>query len=108
MSAPAAAITDEYRRRRDVRRAEAEAAERRASAISWARVTAFVLLIASIWLGASHRAPGVIIALPAVAFVVLLVWHDRAFRARERARRAMRYWELGLGRIEERWVDEGP
>jgi hypothetical protein len=105
---PATPISDEYRRRRDRRRTQADAAERRAAAISWARVVAFFLLVASIWLEASHRAPALVVALPAVGFVALLIWHDRAFRARERARRAMRYWELGLGRMEERWMGEGP
>jgi hypothetical protein len=105
---PAPAISDEYRRRRELRRADADAAERRASGISWARVVAFVLLIASIWLKATQRAPGAIIAVPALGFLALLLWHDRALRARDRARRAMRYWDLGLARMEERWMGEGP
>jgi hypothetical protein len=105
---PSSAISDEYRRRRDLRRAQAEAAERRAAGISWARVVAFVLLVVAIWLKASQHVALLIVALPAVAFVALLIWHDRAHRARDRARRAMRYWELGLGRLEERWMGEGP
>ena len=103
-----AAIADEYRRRRDARRAEAERAESRAAGISLGRVVAFALVVVSIWLAASHRAPAVVIAVPSVAFLLLLFFHDRAFRARERARRAMRYWDAGLARIEERWTGEGP
>jgi hypothetical protein len=103
-----AAIADEYRRRCELRRAQAEAAEQRAARISWARVVAFTLVIVAVWLVATHRAPGMGIAPPALVFVALLIWHDRALRARDRARRAMRYWELGLSRIEERWAGEGP
>jgi hypothetical protein len=101
-------IADEYRRRRDGRRAEAERAEARAARISTARVIAFLAIIGDGWLAATHRAPGVTVALPALAFIVLVAWHDRAFAARERARRATRYWDAGLARIEERWTGEGP
>jgi hypothetical protein len=97
----------EYRRRRDARRAAVAAAERRSSQLSWARVAAFVLAVAAIWAAATHRAPGAIVAVPLVAFVVLVVVHDRADRARRRALRAVDYWERGLARIEERWVGHG-
>jgi hypothetical protein len=97
----------EYRRRRDARRADVAAAERRSTQLSYARVAAFALAIAAIWAAATHRAPGLVIALPVVAFVVLVVVHDRADRARKRALRAVDFWEHGLLRIEERWVGTG-
>ncbi|HEX9103182.1 MAG TPA: DNA mismatch repair protein MutS [Polyangia bacterium] len=97
----------EYRRRRDARRADVAAAERRSAQLSYARVAAFVLAVAAIWAAATHRAPGAAVAVPAVAFVVLVGVHDRADRARKRALRAVDYWERGLARIEERWVGHG-
>jgi hypothetical protein len=97
----------EYRRRRDARRAAVAAAERRSTQLSYARVAAFVLAVAAIWAAATHRAPGVAVAVPVVGFIVLVVIHDRADRARRRALRAVDYWEHGLARIEERWVGQG-
>ena len=97
----------EYRRRRDARQANVAAAERRSTQLSYARVAAFALAALAIWAAATHRAPGVVIALPALLFVLLVVIHDRADRARKRALRAVDYWEHGLLRIEERWVGKG-
>ncbi|HXU68305.1 MAG TPA: DNA mismatch repair protein MutS [Polyangia bacterium] len=97
----------EYRRRRDARQADVAAAERRSSLLSYARVAAFLLAAAAVWAAATHRAPGVSIAVPIVLFVVLVGVHDRAERGRRRALRAVDFWERGLGRIDERWVGHG-
>ena len=97
----------EYRRRRQARQGNVAAAERRSTQLSYARVVAFALAVAAIWAAAKHLVPGSIIALPAVAFVALIVVHDRADRARKRALRAVDFWERGLARIEERWVGTG-
>ena len=97
----------EYRRRRDARRADVAAAERRSTQLSYARVAAFVLTVAAVWAAATHRAPGAAVAAPVAAFFLLVVVHDRADRARKRALRAVDFWERGLGRIEERWVGHG-
>ena len=44
---------------------------------------------------------------PVAAFLALLVYHDRVLRARELASRAVRYYERGLARIEDRWAGTG-
>lgn len=98
---------DEYRQRREARRADTAAAERRSTRLSWARVAAFALLVAAIWAAATHRAPGALVAVPVALFALLVVLHDRADGARRRALRAVQYWEDGLARIEERWVGRG-
>lgn len=103
MSEPAA----EYRRRRDARRAEVAAVERRSGWLSYARVAAFALAVAAVWAAATHRAPGLIVLVPLALFLALVVVHDRADRARKRALRAVDYWERGLARIEERWGGQG-
>jgi hypothetical protein len=43
------------------------------------------------------------LAAPAVAFLILAVWHSRVLRGLSRARRAIRFYETGFARIEERW-----
>ena len=47
------------------------------------------------------------LAAPLAAFLVLLVLHDRILRNRELAARAVRYYERGLARIEDRWAGAG-
>jgi hypothetical protein len=97
----------EYRRRRDARQAEVAAVERRSTQLSYARVAAFALAVGAIWAAVTHRAPGIVVAIPVTLFVALIVLHDRADRRKKRALRAVDYWERGLARIEERWVGQG-
>jgi MutS-like protein len=98
---------DEYQKRREARRADVAAAERRSSQLSWARVAAFALTAVASWLAATHRAPASLVAAPVVLFIVLVALHDRADAARRHALRAVQYWEDGIARIEERWVGRG-
>jgi hypothetical protein len=104
----ASAPDEEYRRRRELRRGEADAAERRARRISTARVAAFALVAAVAWLAVARRVPAWALVPPGALFALLIVWHDRAFRRRDRARRAVAFWERGLDRLAERWVGQGP
>jgi hypothetical protein len=60
-----------------------------------------------VWLAATHRLPPWSLAVPTVAFILLVAAHDRADGARRRAVRAVAYWERGLARIEERWAGQG-
>ncbi len=43
----------------------------------------------------------------AVAFFALIVYHEAVVRRRTRARRASRFYELGLARLEDRWSGLG-
>jgi hypothetical protein len=47
------------------------------------------------------------LASPLAAFLALLLWHDRILRDRELAERAVRCYERGLARIEDRWAGTG-
>ncbi|MAE93352.1 MAG: DNA mismatch repair protein MutS [Deltaproteobacteria bacterium] len=47
------------------------------------------------------------LAAPTVVFVGLLLWHDRVLRARDRAERAMAFYERGLARLEHRFAGTG-
>ena len=44
-------------------------------------------------------------ALPVAGFVALLVWHDRVIRAGQAFARAIAFYERGIARLEDRWID---
>jgi hypothetical protein len=44
---------------------------------------------------------------PAGVFVFLVLYHDRLFRAKDRAQRAVTFYERGMERIENRWQGRG-
>jgi len=75
--------------------------------LSYARLAVFaagaVVLLAA-WRG---WIPPWWIALPGVAFLMLVVRHDRIIRARDAAARAIAFYERGLSRIEDRWAGGG-
>jgi len=45
--------------------------------------------------------------IPVVIFFALVVIHEQVFRAKRRAARAVRFYEDGLARIEDRWIGRG-
>ncbi len=59
---------------------------------------------AAFWQGSLN---GWWLAAPLAAFLALLLYHDRILRNRELATRAVRYYERGLERIEDRWAGTG-
>ncbi len=73
-----------------------------------ARLAAFAAGVALLFavFGADALAAGWL-AVPALAFIALLVWHDRVIRARERAERARAFYERGLARLEHRFAGTG-
>ena len=99
---------EEILSRLDARRALVAALDRRDARIGLARLAVFAaaaaLALAS--LGASALSAGWR-ALPAAAFGALAVHHDGVLRRRERARRAVRFHEAALARVEERWQGTG-
>jgi len=44
---------------------------------------------------------------PVLAFVLLVAWHARVGRRRERAERAASFYERGLARLDEKWQGQG-
>jgi len=44
---------------------------------------------------------------PFAIFVVLAVWHSRVIERRDRAARAVRFYERGMARLENRWMGGG-
>lgn len=95
-----------YRSERAAREATAEAAERRGSLVSHARLLVFLAgIAASFAVFATETLSGAWLAPIALAFMVLVVWHDRILREAGAARRAQAFYEAGLARLEDRFVD---
>src|SRR5262245_34674262 len=47
------------------------------------------------------------LAAPGAVFVTLVILHERIIRARDFARRAVRYYDRGIARIQDRWAGTG-
>jgi hypothetical protein len=99
---------EEYARRLEGRRTEADALAREDRKIADLRVALFVLALAVLsagllagWFSAWWA------LLPAVAFAALLIRHDGVIRRRERAERAFRFYEAGVERLTDRWAGRG-
>ena len=101
------APADEYRARLAARRDTFALLSRFDERFSYARLATFALLVLLVigawrgWITAWW------IAIPVVAFIALLVRHDRVLRARDAAARAIAFYERGLARIEDRWAGGG-
>ncbi len=100
---------DEYVRRLDAARDEAASTDRRDAKIANARLALFVAALALGWLVFyAQIASAWWLFVPAAAFLVLIVAHDRVAKANERASRRIAIYERGLARVEDRWAGLGP
>lgn len=97
----------EYTKRLSQRMAVHAACDGRYDLIANARLAVFALALAllagSWWGGMSYGW----LALPAAAFLGLVVWHETTFRARRRAEAAVTYYQKGLRRIDGDWPGDG-
>jgi hypothetical protein len=81
---------------------------RRFNLLAGARGAAFLSAIVLLWLGAIRGSPPLVWSLvPIGAFIALMVAHEVVVRQRERTRRAMRWYDRGLARLEDRWAGQG-
>jgi len=98
----------EYEARLEARRAEAARWAQRGRAIANARLVVFGAGAAlAWWVLASGAMARAWLLLPVAAFVGLVIAHDRARLARERAQRAAAYYAGGLARIDCRFAGSG-
>jgi hypothetical protein len=106
--ARAPAPHSEYAGRLMARRASAERWRRRAALVSNLRLAVFATGVVTAWLalGPEVVARGWLVV-PAAAFVVLVVVHDRQLRCRTDSERAVAFYEAGLARLEGRWMGRG-
>jgi hypothetical protein len=99
---------DEILHRLEARRAAVAALDRRDARIALLRLAIFGLAAAlAVARYAANAVSGWWLLVPAAAFLALVVHHDRVLRRRERARRAVRFHEAALARVEERWQGLG-
>jgi hypothetical protein len=91
-----------YDQRLTSRRAEAASLRANERAVSIARIVCFLGIIAIAVLHFSAW-----IAIPVVAFVALVVAHDRLIRRRKRAEAAARFCERGIERVSGTWQGKG-
>jgi hypothetical protein len=90
------------------RRRRAAALARSEHRIGTARLALFVAGLAAAWLAfASAILPGWSVALPAAAFVALLVRHAQVIPARRAADRAVAFYQRGLARLDDAWAGGG-
>jgi hypothetical protein len=99
---------DEIRTRLAARREAVAREDRRDARLAGARLAVFAAALALAWLAFAREIVSAWwLALPAAAFPLLAVRHDRALRARARARRAVAFHAAALARLEDRWAGSG-
>ncbi len=80
----------------------------RASLASNARLVCFVAIVVVAWLAfGTHALPRLSVGIPILAFVALVVLHDRVLRSEARATRTRRFYEDGLARLDGSWPGRG-
>ena len=98
----------EYTQRLEARRRTAAELQRKDDRISVARLAIAIAFVAVAYASLWTRAISLLwLTAPALAFLGLVVVHDRILRARDRAVRAVAFYEAGIARIEDRWIGGG-
>jgi hypothetical protein len=98
---------DQYRARIAARTATVGACDALDARFSHGRLATFAAAVAIGLLAWRGVLGPWLLPVPAIVFLWLLRQHDRVLRARDHARRAIRLYEHGLARIEDRWIDIG-
>ena len=98
----------EYRERAGARRSKASRYSGRETMISRARLAVFVAGVVMVWMAFVEGAiPAILLLVPLVAFIALVIAHDKAIAAKQRFERAASFYERGLARLEDRWAGSG-
>jgi hypothetical protein len=96
-----------YAQRLSERQAEISRRERRHRALGYGRLATAAGALAIVGLALAQVLPVLWATLPGAAFVVLVVAHERLLREAERGKRAARYYERGLARLDNAWAGGG-
>jgi hypothetical protein len=96
-----------YSRLLEERRADIALREQRHRALGYARLAAVTAAAALVWLALTGQLSIVWITVPIAVFAVLVVIHDRLLRILERRRRAQRFFERALARLDGKWAGTG-
>lgn len=82
--------------------------EKRDEQVANVRLVIFVLALAMVVLIVTTEAFGWLwLSAPAVAFLVLVVWHDRILRDKDRAAQAVSFYRRALSRLDGTWPGQG-
>jgi hypothetical protein len=97
-----------YTSRLEKHRADLAWRERRHRVMGYFQLGAALCALAVVWLALFNHAFSVLwVFLPAAVFVALLIIHDRLLRIAELRRRAVRYFERALARLDGNWAGTG-
>jgi hypothetical protein len=97
-----------YQERLDERRAEIFRREQLHRRMGYAQLATVAVAAVLVWMSLSKGGFSILwVLIPAAAFVALLVTHDRLLKILERRRRAARYFERGLARLDGNWSGTG-
>lgn len=107
MSAGPDSPQDIYSSRMAARRLELDVLERRGARAGYWRLAVLGAAVLVGWMIVRHYVPAWALALPIVAFIALVGWQSKLDRAAECIKRAMRFYERGLARVQNRWQGSG-
>jgi hypothetical protein len=96
-----------YRRLLNERRADIAWRERRHRTLAYSRLAAVMSAAAVVWLALAGHLSIVWITVPIAVFAVLAVIHDQLLRTLELRRRAQRFFERALARLDGKWAGTG-
>jgi MutS domain V len=94
----------EYSRRWEERKTRIAALERRHRSLGNFRLAAAIVAVLCVFLALAHVLSILWVALPVAAFTAMAVYHERLLERLERVRRAARYYERGLARLDGHWA----
>lgn len=97
----------EYTQRLEARRHSLAELKQRSRKIWLTRRILFGVVFVMGILALDHHISAWWILLPVVAFVMLMVRHQRLHREEDRLTRAVKFYERGLARLEDRWAGTG-
>ncbi|MDQ3012609.1 MAG: DNA mismatch repair protein MutS, partial [Acidobacteriota bacterium] len=97
----------EYAQRLEARRRSLAGLQQRSRKIWITRRILFGVIFVMGILAFDHHISAWWILLPVVAFVALMVRHQRLHREEDRLTRAVKFYERGLARLEDRWMGTG-
>jgi MutS domain V len=89
------------------RKAEIAAREARHRSLGYYRLACFIAAGAVVWLALAGTLSILWVLLPVAVFAALIVIHERLLAVLERRRRAVRYFEKGLARLDGSWAGAG-
>jgi hypothetical protein len=100
--------SEEYARRLELRRSAAAELERVHIRLGNARLAIAILGAVLVWasVGRHLLSPWWIVA-PVAAFLTIVAYHYRILRSKDRAERAIAFYEAGLARVDDRWSGVG-